>query len=97
MTLIFGNISQWKKISKNFWVLFVGKKCHIFQYVSQLKDSYVGELQKNGAFVRVKKSDYLMHHKFAIIDGKNLITGSFNWTMQAAMGNYENVLITNVI
>ena len=75
----------------------MGKKCHIFQYVSQLKDSYVGELQKNGAFVRVKKSDYLMHHKFAIIDGKNLITGSFNWTMQAAMGNYENVLITNVI
>ena len=38
-----------------------------------------------------------MHHKFAIIDGKKLISGSFNWTMQAAMGNYENVMITNVI
>lgn len=62
---------------------------------AKLKDSYVGELQKNGAFVRVKKSDYLMHHKFAIIDGKKLISGSFNWTMQAAMGNYENVMITN--
>lgn len=62
---------------------------------SKLKDSFVGELQKNGAFVRMKKSDYLMHHKFAIIDGKKLISGSFNWTMQAAMGNYENVIITS--
>ena len=60
-----------------------------------MKDSFVGELQKNGAFVRMKKSDYLMHHKFAIIDGKKLISGSFNWTMQAAMGNYENVIITS--
>ena len=80
-----------------FEKIFLGVKNVPFSKISQLKDSYVGELQKNGAFVRVKKSDYLMHHKFAIIDGKNLITGSFNWTMQAAMGNYENVLITNVI
>ena len=36
-----------------------------------------------------------MHHKFAIIDGEKLISGSFNWTMQAAMGNYENVIVTS--
>ena len=59
-----------------------------------MRDSFVGELQKNGAFIRMKKSDYLMHHKFAIIDGEKLISGSFNWTMQAAMGNYENVIVT---
>ena len=28
-----------------------------------------------------------MHNKFAIIDSKILVTGSFNWTMQAATGN----------
>ena len=39
--------------------------------------------------------DYLMHHKFAIVDGTTLITGSFNWTMQALMGNKENVIITS--
>ncbi len=58
--------------------------------------SFVGELQRHGAFVKVmKKSDYLMHHKFAIVDGIKIATGSFNWTMQAVMGNYENVIITD--
>lgn len=39
--------------------------------------------------------DYLMHHKFAVIDESILITGSFNWTMQALMGNNENIIITS--
>lgn len=34
-----------------------------------------------------------MHHKFAIIDKKLLITGSLNWTVQAIQHNRENVLI----
>lgn len=34
-----------------------------------------------------------MHHKFAIIDKKVLITGSLNWTTQAIQNNRENVLI----
>ncbi len=34
-----------------------------------------------------------MHHKFAIFDGKVLITGSYNWTDSAECFNYENVLI----
>ena len=36
-----------------------------------------------------------MHHKFALIDQSILITGSFNWTMQALMGNNENIIITS--
>lgn len=36
-----------------------------------------------------------MHHKFAIIDDKLLITGSANWTAQAFFGNHDNVIITN--
>ena len=42
-----------------------------------------------------KNGDYLMHHKFALIDQSILITGSFNWTMQALMGNNENIIITS--
>jgi cardiolipin hydrolase len=36
--------------------------------------------------------EYHMHHKFAIIDKKIVITGSFNWTTQAVLNNQENVL-----
>ncbi|XP_014223917.1 mitochondrial cardiolipin hydrolase-like [Trichogramma pretiosum] len=42
-----------------------------------------------------KFKENFMHHKFAVIDKKILISGSANWTMQAFYGNYENVIITN--
>ncbi len=35
----------------------------------------------------------LMHNKFAVIDGKEVITGSYNWTASAEKLNYENLLI----
>lgn len=31
--------------------------------------------------------------RFAVIDGKALINGSFNWTRQAVLQNQENVII----
>jgi phosphatidylserine/phosphatidylglycerophosphate/cardiolipin synthase-like enzyme len=39
-----------------------------------------------------KNSDY-MHNKFAVIDGKIVITGSYNWTKHATEGNDENLII----
>merc|ERR1712080_670005 len=38
---------------------------------------------------------YHMHHKFCVMDGKMVMTGSFNWTRSAAHKNYENILITS--
>lgn len=34
-----------------------------------------------------------LHHKFIIVDGKTLVSGSLNWTMQSFFGNYENILL----
>lgn len=34
-----------------------------------------------------------MHHKFAILDEKILVTGSFNWSSQAVTGNQENLIV----
>ncbi len=35
-----------------------------------------------------------MHHKFALVDGKRLITGSLNWTLTAVQSNKENIMVT---
>jgi phosphatidylserine/phosphatidylglycerophosphate/cardiolipin synthase-like enzyme len=34
-----------------------------------------------------------MHHKFAVIDGREVVTGSFNWTRQASEENWENLVV----
>jgi phosphatidylserine/phosphatidylglycerophosphate/cardiolipin synthase-like enzyme len=52
-----------------------------------------GYLIKHGLQVRYHLGFGLMHNKFAIIDGKSLITGSFNWTLTAEERNEENLLI----
>uniref|UniRef100_A0A8C3I7P1 Mitochondrial cardiolipin hydrolase n=1 Tax=Chrysemys picta bellii TaxID=8478 RepID=A0A8C3I7P1_CHRPI len=46
-----------------------------------------------GIQVRHDQESGYMHHKFAIVDKKMLITGSLNWTTQAIQNNRENVLI----
>jgi phosphatidylserine/phosphatidylglycerophosphate/cardiolipin synthase-like enzyme len=40
-----------------------------------------------------KKDKSSMHHKFMTIDGKTLITGSFNYTTSASRYNSENIVI----
>jgi phosphatidylserine/phosphatidylglycerophosphate/cardiolipin synthase-like enzyme len=52
-----------------------------------------GFLIKHGFKLRYHLGFGLMHNKFAIIDGKDLITGSFNWTATAQERNEENLLI----
>ena len=34
-----------------------------------------------------------MHHKFVVLDGELLITGSYNWTFASEERNHENVLL----
>lgn len=48
---------------------------------------------QNNMNVRISSNHYIMHNKFAIIDGKLLITGSYNWTESANTRNDENLII----
>ena len=52
-------------------------------------------LAGGGIAVRYYRGEGIMHNKFAIIDNRVLITGSFNWTPTADRKNQENLLIIN--
>ncbi|XP_025950912.2 mitochondrial cardiolipin hydrolase [Dromaius novaehollandiae] len=64
------------------------------QYMA-LNGSQIGLLRRAGIPVRHDQENGFMHHKFAIVDKKMLITGSLNWTTQAIQNNRENVLIVD--
>ena len=34
-----------------------------------------------------------MHHKFMVIDGRAVVTGSYNWTPESESRNYENLIL----
>ena len=52
------------------------------------------KLEQAGIDIRMDRTRHHMHHKFAVIDGDTLLTGSYNWTRSAARSNQENLLIT---
>jgi len=43
--------------------------------------------------IRISSNNYIMHNKFAVIDNKIVITGSYNWTASAGERNDENLLV----
>ncbi|KAJ8363410.1 hypothetical protein SKAU_G00122410 [Synaphobranchus kaupii] len=60
----------------------------------RISGSQIGTLRNAGICVRHEMGSVYMHHKFAVIDGRRLITGSLNWTLAAIQSNKENILVT---
>jgi len=50
-------------------------------------------LVQKGIKTRISTNNNIMHNKFAIIDNRLLLTGSYNWTFSANNRNDENLLI----
>jgi phosphatidylserine/phosphatidylglycerophosphate/cardiolipin synthase-like enzyme len=52
-------------------------------------------LRKSDLPVRAwgERGEKLMHHKFAVFDGRLVATGSYNWTNAAERANRENLVI----
>lgn len=59
------------------------------------KGSDIRELAQAGIPVRIDNTPNHMHHKFAILDDKTVLTGSYNWTRSAALYNHENLIISD--
>ena len=57
--------------------------------------SDVKRLQELGLEVRVDQTEFHMHHKFAVFDGRRALTGSYNWTRGAARNNEEHIIVTD--
>lgn len=55
--------------------------------------SDIEELRRAGVSVRMDRSEYHMHHKYAIFDEDLVLTGSYNWTRSAALYNEENFVV----
>ncbi|MEM3372398.1 MAG: phospholipase D family protein [Candidatus Korarchaeum sp.] len=55
--------------------------------------SQYGKLKSAGIDVILDKNEYLMHNKFAVVDGKVVATGSFNYTVAADRRNDENLVM----
>ena len=62
------------------------------QQVSKYSE-YWNLLDQSNIEVLNDTNSALMHNKFAIIDGKIVLTGSYNWSKQATERNDENLLI----
>ena len=56
--------------------------------------SDIVRLARAGVAVAIDTPDKYMHHKFAVFDGRLLVTGSYNWTRSAAMVNDENLIVS---
>ena len=60
------------------------------------RHSEIQELEADGIPVRLshgyRGNRSIMHDKFAVFDGKLVVTGSFNWTTSADRYNYENAI-----
>jgi len=50
-------------------------------------------LVQKGIKTRISTNNYIMHNKFAIIDNRLLLTGSYNWTFSANNRNDENLMV----
>jgi len=50
-------------------------------------------LVQKGIKIRISSNKYIMHNKFAIIDNRILLTGSYNWTFSANHRNDENLMV----
>ena len=51
------------------------------------------KLIAHGVDVKLDSNPDLMHHKVMVIDGRIVVTGSYNWTWSAEKNNDENILV----
>src|SRR5262249_9892407 len=70
----------------------VSIKADHLQSAGKTQSAILAQLRAKGIEVEVSRLGRLLHDKFAIVDGRWVVTGSFNWTDGAENRNRENLL-----
>lgn len=73
----------------------VALKLDKVQSAGEGQKAAIARLRAAGVSADVSELSRLLHDKFAVIDGRRVITGSFNWTTQAEDRHRENILISD--
>jgi phosphatidylserine/phosphatidylglycerophosphate/cardiolipin synthase-like enzyme len=62
----------------------------------QADPDFVRRLRAEGLDVRrvsPRNEEARFHHKYAVLDAKIVVTGSYNWTVMGDIANHENVVV----
>ncbi len=78
------------KLAKNH--VTVRLKVDANRSASKKITKFMEDLKAGGVQVQTVAPDGRNHNKFAVIDRKRVLTGSYNWTLKAE-SNWENLLI----
>src|SRR5207244_10174292 len=70
----------------------VSIKADHLQSAGKSQAALLSRLRAGGIEVAVSRVGRLLHDKFAIVDGRWVVQGSFNWTEGAERRNRENIL-----
>ena len=63
---------------------------------AQSVEEFVRRLQAEGIEVRrvvPRGEEARFHQKYAVLDARLVVTGSYNWTVQGDIANHENVVV----
>jgi len=71
----------------------VSVKADKVQSASRAQQAALADLEQAGITVEVSAQSRLLHDKFAVVDGRWIVTGSFNWTATAENRNRENLVV----
>ena len=58
------------------------------------KGSDIRRFASHGIPVVMDDTPHHFHHKFAVLDGRRLLNGSYNWTRSGDRYNHENLMLT---
>jgi cardiolipin hydrolase len=73
-----------------------GLRVRVLLDAGQADPAFVRRLREDGLDVRLAAPPVegaRFHHKFAVLDERRVITGSYNWTFRADAAGHENIVL----